>query len=269
PRVSPDGRRVAVDITEAATRDIWLLERRDSSLTRLSFEPGGHDPMWTPDGRTVVFAANAGGSAGIYRRNADGSGAADSVLVVAEQLTAHTAGGPGRVLAVRIGSNGQDILSVPLAGERREATAVLAAPYVEAWPALSPDGRWLAYVSDESGRTEVYVRPFPGPGPRSIVSQNGGSEPMWARSGRELFYKATAPGPVLISATFAVIGGQATVSTRRVLFSIAEYENAAPHANYDVMPDGSGFVMVRLGRASELGIIQNWTEIVRRQGGSR
>jgi eukaryotic-like serine/threonine-protein kinase len=145
---------------------------------------------------------------------------------------------------------------------------VLAAPYLEAYPALSPDGHWLAYVSDESGRNEVYVRPFPGPGSRTIVSQNGGSEPVWAHSGRELFYKATAAGPVLVSATIET-RPEPRVLTRRVLFSIADFESAAPHANYDVLPDGSGFVMIRQGRAAELSIIQNWPEIVRHQGGTQ
>jgi serine/threonine-protein kinase len=265
PRVSPDGRWVAVDITEASTRNVWLLDRRDSSLSRFSFEHWGHDPMWAPDGRTVVFAADVGGSPGVFMRASDGSGAAESVLVVTDQLTAHTWGGPGHVLAVRIGGSGSDIVSVPLAGEQRVATPVLASPYTEQFPALSPDGRWLAYVSDESGRNEVYVRPFPGPGPRTIISQNGGTEPAWAHSGRELFYKAPAAEPVLVAAEVD-LRGEPRVLERRPLFTIGDYEGAAPHANYDVLPDGSGFVMVRQGRASELNIIQNWPEIVRRQG---
>jgi len=187
--------------------------------------------------------------------------------VVQEQLTAHSPGQPGQVLAVRIGDGGQDIVSVPLTGEHRVATPVLAAPYLEAYPALSPDGHWLAYVSDESGRNEVYVRPFPGPGTRSIISQNGGSEPVWARNGRELFYKATASGPVLMAAALE-LRPEPRVTQRRVLFPITDYENASPHANYDVTPDG-GFVMVRQGHASEVSLIQNWTELVRRQGGGR
>jgi serine/threonine-protein kinase len=265
PRISPDGRLIAVDITESSTRNVWLLDRWDSSLTRFSFEHWGHDPMWMPDGRTIVFAADVGGSPGVFMRASDGSGAAESVLVVTDQLTAHTWGGPGQVLAVRIGGSGSDILRVPLTGERREATPLLVSPYTEQFPALSPEGRWLAYVSDESGRNEVYVRPFPGPGARTIISQNGGTEPMWARNGRELFYKAPAGEPVLVVATVD-LRGEPRVLERRTLFAIGDYEGAAPHANYDVLPDGSGFVMVRQGRASELNIIQNWHEIVRRQG---
>ena len=264
PRVSPDGRWVAVDVTEASSRDVWLLDRRDSSFTRLSFEQRGHDPMWTPDGRQVVYAADVGGPPGIFMRNADGSGAAESVLVTTGQLSAHSPGASGEVLAVLIGGSGQDIVSVPLRGERREGTPLLAAPYLEAYPALSPDGRWLAYVSDESGRNEVYLRPFPGPGPRVIVSQNGGSEPTWARSGRELFYKAVAGEPMLMSASIEM-RPEPRVLSRRALFAIGDYESAAPHANYDVLPDGSGFVMVRLGRASEINVVQNWTELMRRQ----
>jgi eukaryotic-like serine/threonine-protein kinase len=269
PRISPDGRWVAVDVTEASTRDVWLLDRRDSSFTRLSFETRGHDPMWTPDGRQVVYAADVGGPPGIFMRNADGSGAADSVLILPSgQLTAHTNGATGEVLAVLIGGSGQDILRVPLRGPQRTATPLLAAPYVEGWPALSPDGRWLAYVSDESGRGEVYVRPFPGPGPRVIVSQNGGSEPMWARTGRELFYKAIVGEPVLISASVVTVP-EFRVLSRRALFAVGDYESAAPHADYDVLPDGSGFVMVRLGRASDINVLLNWPDLVRRQNSGR
>src|SRR5574341_2555115 len=133
PRVSPDGRWIVVDVTEASSRDVWMLDRRDSSCSRFSFELGGHDPMWTPDGRQVVFAADVGGSPGIFMRNADGSGAAESILVVANQLTAHSPGGPNEVLAVLIGGSGQDIVRVPLTGERRVATPLLATPYAEAY----------------------------------------------------------------------------------------------------------------------------------------
>ena len=264
PRVSPDGRWVAVDVTEASTRDVWLLDRRDTAFTRLSFEQRGHDPMWTRDGRQVVYAADVGGPPGIFMRNADGSGAAESVLVTTGQLSAHSVGAPGEVLAVLIGGSGQDILSVPLRGERREATPQVATPYLEGYPALSPDGRWLAYVSDESGRFEVYVRPYPGPGPRTIVSQNGGSEPVWAPGGRELYYKAVSGERTLMLATVEFRPDPRVVS-RRPLFAIGDYEDAAPHANYDALPDGSGLVMVRLGQASEINVVQNWTGLVRRQ----
>jgi Tol biopolymer transport system component len=264
PRVSPDGRYIVTDVTEAATRDVWMLDRRDSTMTRFSFEHWGHDPMWMPDGRSVVFAADVGGAPGIFRRNADGSGAAESVLVVAEQLTAHAPGAPGQVIAVRIGGGGNDIVTVPLTGERREATPLLNTPYSEGFPALSPDGRWLAYGSDESGRYEVYIRPFPGPGPRTIISQNGGSEPVWARNGRELYYTGLSSSAMMTAATVE-LGREPRVTARRPLFALDDFEGASPHANYDVLPDGSGFVTVRQGRASEVNVILNWREIVRRQ----
>ena len=149
----------------------------------------------------------------------------------------------------------------PTARERRSSTAGTC----EAFPALSPDGHWLAYVGDESGRTEVYVRPYPGPGGKVVVSQNGGTEPIWSRDGRELFYRGPVNGsPQLIAAQVETKPGFRVVA-RTPLFDDADFETSTPHANYDVMPDGKSFIMVRLGRATEFRYLQNWPALMESQ----
>lgn len=148
----------------------------------------------------------------------------------------------------------------------RRITPVLATRFSESHAALSPDGRWLAYQSDESGRLEVYVRAFPGGGAKTLVSQGGGTEPVWNRNGRELFYVGTqASGePMLLAASIAT-APEFRVLSRTPLFPFSTYEQSVPHADYDGFPDGRSFVMVRQGRLGEIVYLQNWPEMVRRQ----
>jgi Tol biopolymer transport system component len=268
PRFSPDGRHIAVDFSQQGSRDVWTLDLQQHTLSRLTFENDGHDPVWLPDGRRVAYLTARGGVIGIFLRNADGSGTAESLFVGRTNLTAGAFTPDGNeLIAVGAGRNGvdNDLVMLPLAGDRTPRP-LLATPFNEAWPALSPDGRWLAYQSDESGESEVYVRPFPGPGAKVLVSQNGGSEPVWSRDSRELFYRGFGPQgtPLVAVAVRAVPEFQ--VLSRTTLFEAADFEGAQPHANYDVSPDGRSFVMVRQGPLSEIVLVQNWPEEARRRG---
>jgi len=264
PRVSPDGRRLSLDFSDLV-RDIWVYDFRDTTLSRLTFEGDGHDGFWTPDGRRMLYASARKGLIGILSRATDGGGTADSVLYDGSQVSVHGVTPDGRTAIVaRITGFTFDIVTVPLADSERRATPVLATPYNEYYPALSPDGRWLAYVSDESNRNEVYVRPFPGPGSKVLVSQGGGTEPIWSRDGRELFYRGSvAAGPRLIAARVET-GAEFRVLSRTPLFEDADLEGATPHANYDVMPDGRSFIMVRQGRFVEVSYLSNWPALLRR-----
>lgn len=139
---------------------------------------------------------------------------------------------------------------------------------MENYPALSPDGRWLADVSDESGRNEVYVRTFPGFTSKVQVSQDGGSEPVWARIGRELFYRSGGVAEPWLVAAAVETSGEFRVTGRSRLFNVASYEFATPHANYDVFPDGRSFVMVRQGRpgqSAEIVYLQNLMGLLKEQ----
>jgi Tol biopolymer transport system component len=267
PRVSPDGRRVALDFTDQV-RDVWLLNISDSTLTRFGFDSTAHDPTWLPDGSGLLFAAFRGQSIGVFRRHFNGRPAAESLLVNGAQVSAHTVTPDGRrAVAVSFVGQQSNLIALALDGSGKVDT-LAASPYNEGWPALSPDGRWLAYVSDESGRNEVYVRTFPGFTSKVQVSQDGGSEPVWARGGRELFYRSGSAAEPWLLAAAVETSGEFRVSGRTRLFNAASYEFATPHANYDVFPDGRSFVMVRQGRpgqSAEIVYLQNLPGLLKAQ----
>jgi serine/threonine-protein kinase len=266
PRISPDGHRVLFDFSQA-TRDVWELDLDDTTLTRVTFETDGHDPTWLPDGRGFLFASARGGQIGVFRRRLDGSETAESLFMEGPQVTVHAVTPDGRTgIAARAsnpGGTGFDLVTVPLAGPG-PSQPILQSGYAEDYPALSPDGRWLAYVSDESNQPEVYLRPFQGEGAKVRVSQNGGIEPVWSRNGRELFYRSLGPRERQLIAAAIEVQPTLRVLSRTPLFDMDEYEPAVPHANYDVTPDGRSFLMVRLGRLSEFVYLQHWTALLPR-----
>ncbi len=250
PRVSPDGRMVLLDFTEQV-RDVWLFDIADSTLTRFGFDSSAHDAEWMPDGRSVLFAAVRGGSIGEFRRGFNAGGAAESLFVGPEQISVHAVTPDQRTgIAVLMDRGDFDLVAIGLDGTPR-FDSVLTTRYSEGWPALSPDGRWLAYQSDESGRFEVYVRAWPGLGFKIQVSQNGGTEPAWSRDGRELFYRSGGGAEPWLVAAAVEAGPPLRVRSRTPLFNAASYEFATPHRNYDVFPDGGSFVMVRQGQPGQ------------------
>ncbi len=267
PRVSPDGRRIALDFTEQE-RDVWLFDIADSTLTRFGFDSSAHDAEWLPDGSGLVFAAVRGGFIGVFRRRFTSAGTAESLFVGPEQISTHAITRDQRTgISVIINRAAFDLVSLELEGARRIDT-VLTSRYTEGWPALSPDNRWLAYQSDESGRPEVYVRSWPGMGNKVQISQNGGTEPAWSRDGRELFYRSGGGAEPFLTAAAVEAGPSLRVRSRTPLFGVASYEFATPHRNYDVFPDGRSFAMVRQGRPgqqAEIVYLQNVLELMRRR----
>jgi serine/threonine-protein kinase len=251
PRVSPNGSRLSLDFTDQV-RDVWLFDIADSTLTRFGFDSIAHDAEWLPDGSGLIFAAVRGASIGAFRRRFNAAVRAESILVGPQQLSLHAITPDGRTgVGVVIENGAFDLVAVGLDGRSRFDT-VLASRYSEGWPALSPDGRWLAYQSDESGRNEVYVRSWPALGGKVQVSQSGGTEPAWSRDGRELFFRSGGGAePMLVAATFEGTA-ELRVRSRTELFSVASYEFSTPHRNYDPFPDGRSFAMVRQGRPGQL-----------------
>ncbi len=267
PRVSPDGRRVSIDFTEQE-RDIWLFDIADSTLTRFGFDSSAHDAEWLPDGSGLLFAAVRGSAIGVFRRRFDARGAPDSVFVGPEQVSVHAITPDMKTaIGVVIERTSFDLISVGLSGTGAFDT-LLSSRYQEGWPALSPDGRWLAYQSDESGRPEVYVRTWPRLGDKVQISQNGGTEPAWSRDGRELFYRSGGgTEPHLVAAALET-SPALRVRTRTPLFSVASYEFATPHRNYDPFPDGRSFLMVRQGlpgQQAEIVYMQNLAALLDRR----
>ena len=255
PRYSPDGSRIALDITEGDARDLWIVSTRDRVLTRLTIGETANDPFWSADGRRLAYTAARGGAfRGVYTRLADGSGTPDSLHVNENDHSSGAWAPDGRTLIVSTGLVA-GLWVVPVGGG--PARQLPGSRNSEAYPGLSRDGRWLSYVSGESGRQEVYVRPFSGEGGRIQVSLNGGTEPVWSRDGRELFYREDAGmGSRLIVAEVRTAPSFEVVR-RSPLFDASGYVVAEDHANYDIHPDGRSFIMVRSPQASQVHVVLN------------
>ena len=186
--LSPDGREIAMTV-EGASWNIWVYHLDRGTLTRLTFENDNRDPLWTPDGKRVVYTSLRNGLYGLYWRPADGSGPEELLSASKNWVFANSWSADGRFLAFgeQDPKTGFDILILPVGGDRKPYPFVRSS-FREWFGEFSPDGRWIAYESNESGRSEVYLRPFPGPGGKWQVSTEGGARPEWSRDGRELFY---------------------------------------------------------------------------------
>ena len=272
PVFSPDGSRLAVDYAGPDGRDVWVLTLEQGTLSRATFERDGHDAVWTPDGRFVTYSSARSGTLGVYRTRPGSAEPAESLLASPALLYTGRWLRDGSALVtvavdLRPGS-GNDIALVRNRG-RGPIEPLAASRFTEVYPALSPDERWLAFVSNQSGRPEVYVRPLGTEGEQVQVSIAGGSEPLWGPDGRELFYRS--PGerepPQLMAATVRTTP-QFAVTSRRALFSVTDIDGSNPHTGYDVSPDGRTFAMVRRSPATRIMVIQNLPELVRRLRGA-
>jgi Tol biopolymer transport system component len=247
PRFAPDGNRIAFSRagSNPGGRDLWVYSLREQTQARLTRDfSNAVDGVFSPDGQRLAFAGAPTGVAApdLYLVDADGVGGPKLVLERADgqYQPAFAEGGAALVFVDRTGV-GDRLMRVGLPGGAGATVEPLQRAGVnEASPAFSPDGHWIAFHSSESGQTEVYVRPYPGPGPRVVISSGGGSEPVWATSGRELFYRTTS---VLMSATLTT-GSGISVTSRKVLFAAA-YLRGRGNRNFDVAPDGNRFVFVK------------------------
>ncbi len=253
-RFSPDGRFIATNIlpNDGEQPDLWVVDLSTNTLLRLTFDNGSVSPVWSSDGRRIAFSTKPGAQRfgwTVMSIPADGSDSAKTILTAAwgQFPQAFTPGGRGLVLVRRHPATGRDIWTLEL--EDSNPKPFLAGPADEHSPALSPDGRWLAYVSDETGQNEVYVRAFPsGSGPTQ-VSLDGGVDPRWGPASREVFYRNEQG---LTAATIA-LSPSLRVLSREVLF------DDEPYLFYDVHPDGGRFLMVQHGSQSpHVVVVLNW-----------
>ncbi len=261
-RVSPDGTQIAVDIRDQ-DNDIWVWSVAGETLTRLTFDAGqdsyGH---WTPDGERVVFNTRAEGG-GIYTRSADGTGTATLVINALDNpaVNAVTPDGTRVIARVDGAERRRDLVTVLLDGDQA-VEPLVSTEFNELNAALSPDGSWVAFQSDESGEHEVYVRPFPEVETgRWQVSTAGGQDPVWSRDGSELFF---LQGRQLMAAT--VHTDTAFVrDTPEILFS-GDYFFGLAGRNFDVAPDGRFLMIADTGQGTgdaapaQINVVLNWFE---------
>ena len=258
PKVSPDGKRVAVGIEEADGQ-IWVYDLGRDTLTRLTFEGGANiDPVWTPDGKRIAFK---GAGNRLFWQPADGSAGPEALT--SSELAANNVPGSwtpdGQVLTfmeVNL-DTGYDLYTLPLKDGKPQP--FLRTPSLETAPRFSPDGHFIAYASDESGRFEIYARPYPGPGGKWQISTEGGTEPVWNPKGRELFYRI---GNKMMDVDIAT---QPTFSAGKpkMLFEGPYVLTPRSFPDYDVTPDGQRFLMLKPSEqeqvaTTQINIVLNW-----------
>ncbi len=260
PKLSPDGKQLAVSIRANDEEQIWIRQLDQGPLPKLTFTGTvNFRPAWTPDGRSVAYSSNRGDNQDLYLRRADGTGQADLLLDEEQPIWQVTYSPDGEWLVYWVIAESRDLYAVRV-GVDSVPVPLVATEFDEFVPAVSPDGRWLAYVSNLSGQREVYVRPFPNTNDgKWQISTDGGQEPVWAHSGRELFYRG---GQSLMSVE-VLPGATFVTGERRVLFSTQGFRANRNHQQYDVTPDDQRFVMIRnLGaeEAVELIVVENLFE---------
>ncbi len=245
---------------------IWIKQLDQGPLPKLTFAGTvNYRPAWTPDGRAVAFVSNRRDNQDLYVRREDGTAQTELVLDEERLIDEVTYSPDGEWLVYRLGiEDGRDLYARRVGAD----SAPVATEFDESSPAVSPNGRWLAYSSNESGRREVYVRPFPNTNDgKWQVSTDGGIEPVWAHSGRELFYKGSGNlmvVEVLPGATFVT-------GEHRVLFSVQGFRSNIFLRYYDVTSDGQRFVMIRNragDSAGELIVVENFFEELKAKMGN-
>jgi Tol biopolymer transport system component len=264
-RLSHDGSRVALDIRDESTNgvDVWTYDVGRHVFTRLTFGGRSSMPIWTPDGVRVVYRSEEGGPYNLFWRAADGTGEQER-LTTSEHVQFPTAVSPdGRRLAfMQMHPEARtDLWALSLDGDRRP-TPLLATQATEAGGTFSPDGRWLAYASDESGQFQIYVRSAQDAGGKWQVSSSGGIGPIWARDGKELFFRDR--DRIMVARV-----------TTRTMFSIESVSqifqgpiSQRQGPNFDVSLDGRRLlVLMEAGSpgASHINVVLNWQEALKRR----
>jgi serine/threonine protein kinase len=261
PRLSPDGQRLALEIEDAAGSDIWIYDLMRDVPVRLTYDRKSVFPRWSPDGKHLVFSSTRSGVLNLFVQTADGSGQAEQLFPSEVEQWVGSWSRDGRMLTF-VGvspTDSGDIWVLPLQGERKPQP-FLRAPFTQYGALISPDGRWLAYVSDESGRFEVYVTSFPSGQGKWQISTEGGTQVIWAPTGRELFWRngdKVMTAGVEANATFAA-------TKPLLLFSAAYLRHWQGLPDWDITPDGQRFIMIKVSEAesapTQVNVVLNWFE---------
>ena len=281
PRVSPDGRQLVVEI-EGPTHDLYKYEIGRGILTKMTLNGSSHWPLWTPDGAHLAFriwgpaGALAGAAQGftMWWMPADRSGSPERLTNIGVMQAPSSWTPDGKVMAFTQTSpeTGSDVYVLAIDDPQRKPVPFAQTKFAEGSPKFSPDGRWIAYTSNESGRNEIYVRPYPGPGPQIQVSKDGGMDAVWKPSGGELYYR---DGDKMMVVS-VVTGPTFTASAPRTLWTGRYTQGTSSRcgppspnsSNYDVTPDGQRFLMIKDSDTEsfprQINVVINWTEELKR-----
>ncbi len=258
PRYDPTGNRISVVIGADGGFNIWLFDVRRRAMQRLTFENDNFYPAWSPDGSYLVYSRQTGGDNDLYRLRADGAGQPELFFNQPQRQWDLEFGPAGRLALFRQNDSltGRDLWLLDLT--TGQARPYLATPHQERAPKISPDGRLVAYVSDETGRSEIYLRTFPDTLGKWLVSRDGGTEPLWSPDGKELFYRSADK----ILVTEVDPGPPLTIGTPRIMLE-GPYVPNPMHTNYDIHPSGDRLVMLRSGEGErQVVVVQNlFTEL--------
>ncbi len=263
-RLSPDGKRLAIAQHEGGhPPDMWVLDINRGSLARLTFGPASNfNPVWTADGKRLFYVSERP-VFDLYGKAADGSGPEEAFFVSANDKFPLSVSPDGKTLLISMydSKTRNDLWLLPLEG-KREPKPLLTTPFEELAGAFSPDGRWIAFQTDESGKAEVYMQDYPGGSSRVQISTAGGSEPVWSRNGKELFYRAGRKLMVV------AMGAGAAPGKPKVMFE-GDFRVGDRIPAYDVSPDGEIFYFVQTSKPAEqrgkVDIVLNWFDELQRR----
>ncbi len=264
PRLSPDGRRIAYG-TLAREKQAWVYDLSRGTNSPLTGEGIVGNPIWTPEGKRLLFGWSKSRGINLFWQPYDGSSPMERLTTSEYGQWPGSLSSDGKTVALveTHPDTGNDIAVLDIHSGRM--TPFLNSHFNEMYPDFSPNGRWLAYTSDESKRNEVYVRPFPGPGMKQPVSSEGGIEPLWARNGKQLFYRWQNQVWIVDVQT----DGGFKISKPRLLFEKPGYSSGSPIRTYDLSLDGRQFLMVKVEQrkptpVTEMILVQNWFEELKR-----
>jgi Tol biopolymer transport system component len=253
---------VAVSKYEGENYDIWVYDVERGTLTRLTFEGSNVTPAWTPDGKRLLFCSNRIGAYDIYSKRADGSEEVELFFSSEKLLWSPSLSGDGESLTFyEIDPETQrDIWTMQF--RDKSASPLINTSANERAPAFSPDGRWVAYMSDESGRWEVFVTPYPKADGKWQISTDGGIEPVWSPDGQELFYREKSKMmAVSIETSPSFKAGKPKMLFEKMYYSYSYT------SSYDIHPDGNRFLMIKAEEepdSNQISIVLNWDEELKR-----